>query len=282
MKVDFRNIFSIFIFFTVFFTVPNVWADYGMTDSNSIIYGLPEDAASVLEREGQVYRFDEEGDGLLYLPDSVLSSRIKSLHSELAPEITVEAFFKVQYPAEMTPGRDTSRELYNLSRKVSTFEGVQYYSATRKKYDTLFKKAYRISSPDSRTRIEDPEPVAVPFDDSVYLFMQENSMGKSTYRLDYQPAGDELMITLTNEENLGILFKVVYALEMKVSLIVIPCSDCILIYGYCGAVLQNDELVKVFIDPYDAFYRRMSAMETWFYNNLHETSVLPPQFEVQP
>ncbi len=282
MKIDFRNIFSIFIFCAAFFALPNVCADSVLADSNSIISGLSEEAAAVLQMEGQVYRFDEEGHGLLYLPDTILSSRIKSLHSELSPEITVEALFRVPYPEDMEPGRETLRELYNLSRKVSTFEGVQYYSATRKKYDTLFKKAYRINSPDSRIRVENPAPVSVPFDDSVYLFMQENSMGKSTYRLDYHPAGDELMITLTNEENLGILFKVVYAREMKVSLIVIPCSDCILIYGYCGAVLQNDELVNVFIDPYDAFYRRMSAMETWFYNNLHETSILLPQSEVQP
>jgi hypothetical protein len=141
---------------------------------------------------------------------------------------------------------------------------------------------YAINNPEDKKKIPDPVPDNNLSDKTIYLHMKENAMGKGFYRMTYKTAGPGISVELTNESSLGFIVKAVAEGDMVIRLQIIPCSDRIIIYGYCGVVLQNSPLVNIMIDSYYSFYRRMTAMETWFYNNLHGTDKLPPLAEPIP
>ena len=85
-------------------------------------------------------------------------------------------------------------------------------------------------------------------------------MGSSFYRIEYEKQESMFTIRMVNESVLGFILPVVDPADMNIVLQIIPCSDVILVYGFCGVVLQNDDLVNFLLDPYYAFYRRMTAI----------------------
>ena len=264
-------------------SLPLVLSAEALPGCDDLLGGLSSKEKAVLEKNSHVFRYDEEKKGPLYIPDYEKASLDSRSFSKLNPEIMVEALYKVPYPEEYSISPEGIIEhLYNLSHEVSSISGVKYYSERRHRYAVLFSDVYAVDNPENRDKIEDPVP-GDPFEpDSVYLQMKENALGRGYYRLDYYTDLSTLTIRLTNESKLGFIMTVVNPEDMLISLEIIPCSDALLIYGYCGVVVQNDDFVDLMLDPYFAFYRRMTAMETWLYNSLHDTDKLPPVNDPMP
>ena len=254
-----------------------------LQESSALLAGLDKSVLDMLEKNNHVFRYDEELSGNLYVPATTGAGEIRRLERNLNPEVMVEALYRIPYPDGFNPEEENILDsLYELSHRVSSINGVKYFSVRRKKYAVLFTDVYAVSDPVSGKKIDDPVPGSADYHDTLYLHMKENAMGSSYYRIEYDKREGMFTIKMVNESNLGFIVSVVNPSDMNIVLQVIPCSDSILVYGYCGVVLQNDDLVNFLLDPYYAFYRRMTAMETWLYNNLHRTDELPPVFEPLP
>ena len=268
LKFNFVMIFSLIA--AVLFAVP-------LQDSSEFLSGIDSSILEILESNEHVFRYDEEKKGPVFLPDSKKLEEVLALHKVLVPEVMVEALYKIPYPAGVDPeSKDILDNLYELSHQVSSISGVKYYSERRKKYAVLFTDVYALNNLEAKKKIDDPIPGSFSYRDTLYIHMKENALGRGYYRVDYQKNSDSFSLTMSNESELGFLITVVGPENMIINLDIIPCSDSILIYGYCGVVLENDDFVNLLLDPYFAFYRRMTAMETWLYNSLHGTDKLPP------
>lgn len=253
-----------------------------MESSQKLLSALGSDVKDNLADNEMVFRYDEELAGPSFLPDTSSKAEIEALHRSMQPEVMVEALYKVPYPSGL--GDDAGeilRLIYNLSHEVSSISGVKYYSWRKKDYSVLFSDVYAVDSIEKKKKTEDPQAEGY-LNDSVFLHMKENALGRGYYRMDYMPSDEMLTVKLTNESILGFIITAVEVENMVIYLQIIPCSDAVLIYGYCGVILENDGIVNLMLDPYYAFYRRMTAMETWLYNSLHGTDMLPLLLDPMP
>ncbi len=252
-------------------------------DSDAYLSDVPAEVREVLKLNGHVFRYDEESSGPLYLPATGNAAGVMRMHRSMNPEVMVEALYSIPYPDDMPRDPDkVISELYRLGHKVSGISGAMYYSERRKKYDVLFTDVYAVDNPEDRHRIPDPAGSSAGTGDTVFLHMKENALGRGYYRLSFEPAPGMLVVSMSNVSDLGFIIKAVKPEDLMIMLQIIPCSDTILVYGYCGVVLQNDDFVNLLLDPYYAFYRRMTAMETWLYNSLHNDDALPPLYQPLP
>ncbi|MDC7225283.1 MAG: hypothetical protein PQJ61_00805 [Spirochaetales bacterium] len=255
-----------------------------MPDSDIFLNQIGAAERAVFDENGFVFRYDEEGMGPVYLPESGFYTFVENIQSSLKPEVMVEALYFIEYPSGMTIESEAVRMRMNeITHSVSSISGAMYFSRTEQDYAVLFDDVYAVAGAGSRKKVNDPvPPEIIPDEKSLYLHMNEHSLGRGYYRMDYLSRGSDLAICLTNTTAMSRIIKAVDKEEMKIFLQMIPCTDGLLVYGYCGVVLRNDGIVNMMMDPYYSFYRRMTAMETWLYNSLHKTDKLPPLAEPMP
>ncbi len=279
-----KNIRSYFITACMLFAASFGYADSELIKSSDYLKHLDNYELSKLNEQKMIFRYDVEENGPEYIMKSVFTDDILKVNEELKPEVFVEAVYMIDYPADFSNEIDyVLKHLNMLTHKVSSITGAMYFSRTEDDYAVLFEEVYAVDNPESKKRISDPEVKDIIAEkDSIFMYMDEHSLGPGYYKMDYMNKGDEFLLSITNDSPMSKFFTVVKPGDMKIMLQFIPCSDVILVYGYCGVVLQNDGFVKLLMDPYYSFYRRMTAMETWLYNSLHGTEVLPPLYEPLP
>ena len=254
-----------------------------MPESREMLGWLDANVLDFLEQNQQVYRYDDEFSGIRYYPALAGGDRIEKINQSLDPEVMVEALYKLPYPEGFEVDSQAILDIvYKLSHQVSSISGVKYYSVRKQDYEVLFTDVYAVNNLDEHKKVGDPMPSDYSPVESVFLHMKENALGSGYYRIENRRYENSLSIEITNETDLGFIISAVSSEDMIIYLEIFPCSDSILIYGYCGVVLQNDPIVHLMLDPYFAFYRRMTAMETWLYNSLHGTDMLPPIIEPMP
>lgn len=84
-----------------------------------------------------------------------------------------------------------------IVRSISKMKGMQYYSNTRKRYETLYTESYRIESPNS------VQPVADSLEGSsdgktMYLYQKEHTFGKAYFQVQYHENKNEVAMHLKN------------------------------------------------------------------------------------
>lgn len=269
----------IFLLFALFITDGILAEELPL--SGDLLEGLDPAVLSVLKKDGHVVRYDEEFSGPVYVPSDVNQQEIISLHRDFSPEVMTEALYILPYPEGQDKG-DIVDRIFSLSHRVSTISGVKYFSRRKQDYAVLFDDVYAVENPRRRKRLDDPVPSGNETEASIYLHMDENALGRDYYQMRLKKSPNYFSIQLRNESTLGFIITAVDKHNMIIRLSLYPCSDCILIYGYCGLVLKNDDIVMKMLDPYYSFYRRMTAMEVWLYNSLHGTDILPPLKDPMP
>ncbi|MDA3808973.1 MAG: hypothetical protein PF518_01455 [Spirochaetaceae bacterium] len=239
----------------------------------SLIPSLTAEEKLDLDDDNTVYRYGRTRTGLYYTPMVPLADKIVDRFNSIEPDVTVEALFKVPYPADLPDGHDRDMIFYNILREVSKISGVQYFSRTKNKYRILFEDVYAID--ERKKPIDDPLVWTIPEYDSFPIHMKEANLGRDYYLAEYNYDGQDMTFSLTNTSNMSFILRVVGKEEMQIDLLLMPLENEVLIYGYCGVKLSNSGLVFRMMDPFSSFYRRLLAMEIWFSNTLHNSDVLP-------
>lgn len=254
-----------------------------LPESSELLDALDADVVLSLDENNHVFRYDEELLGITYYPGGEGWGSIARIHRLLKPEVMVEALYRLPYPDGVDPDSGEVLDLlYDLSHQVSSISGARYFSVRKQDYEILFTDVYAVNNLEDKIKIGNPVPDRDSSYESIYLHMKENALGDGFYLMNCRMGEKSMSIKITNETELGFIIPAVSAEDMVIYLQLLPCSDSILIYGYCGVVLQNDPLVHLMLDPYYAFYRRMTAMETWLHNSLHGTDALPQLLDPLP
>lgn len=240
---------------------------------DDVTISLNQEEKDILEKEKIVFRYGNFRPGLFYLPDVPLAENIERRFNEINPDVTVEAYFKIPYPEDMLAGADRDLILYNIVREVSKISGVQYFSRRKQDYKTLFDDVYVVD--EEKKPREDPLVDVIPEYDSFPLHMKEANLGRDYYLAEYLYDGVDMSFSLTNTSNMSFIIKVVGKDNMQIDLLLMPLENEMILYGYCGVKLANPGFVNRIMSPYSSFFRRLYAMEIWFYNTLHGTDILP-------
>ena len=173
--------------------------------------------------------------------------------------------------------------IYNVLRSVSTMEGIQYYSATRKRMRTLFAASYVIEGArsedrqadlpreiaDPPRRIPDPLVERIPAYDVQYLFQEDLTFGKNIYRAEYLAPPEGFLLKTRNLTLMRYHFLPMVKPEDSLMVImVLPYGRHILFYGLMAA--HTPSFLGIERSRAESFYNRLDALYGWFVRAVSE------------
>jgi hypothetical protein len=224
---------------------------------------VPATVWATLAREGSAFASGfETGRPLALLPAHPLAPALRRKVAADGANVTVELLFAYARPAPAD--RDAELlSLYNLMRSVSTLEGIQYWSESRKAMRTLYAKSYRIDDASRRNRLPDSLVKAVPARDSFLVLQEDLTFGVNVYEYAYEADRTGILVESVNVTGLwyGIL-PAVGERSLKVRTLLMPCDDCVLAYIVSTANASIIPGVQGKIE--DSFSNRARAVYEWF------------------
>lgn len=148
-----------------------------------------------------------------------------------------------------------------IMRSVSKMKGMEYYSNTRKRFDTLYLESYRIENPDSTT------PVADLLDGSadgktIYAFQEEHSFGKGVYKISYSENSKMVVMKMENLTTLSYgIIKAVKPEKCKVCVIVVDDGDGYFVWIGMSADFMSMSILEKKMNK--SFQARLDAIFKW-------------------
>ncbi|MCX7025176.1 MAG: hypothetical protein NT080_11240 [Spirochaetes bacterium] len=111
------------------------------------------------------------------------------------PDVVVETLFFWRKPFV---ARNELLAAYNVFRAMGTLEGVEYWSASRKKMRLFYEKSYRIAGPTDRTSVKDVPVLELPTAETIFAFQKDLTFGGNVYRYDFRTSRDSILVESTN------------------------------------------------------------------------------------
>ena len=202
---------------------------------------------------------------------------IRSELRELDPKVGIEINIPIAVTDEVFS--DTGMlQLYNILRRISTMEGLEYYSASRDETRVFYHESYAIDDPDNRRRIPDPTVTSIPRRDTIHVFQRDGSFGKNVQRIEYRADGAEILLSMVNTTTM--VYKVVPLVtpgNLRTFLVVrpLPREGIVTFYGNLG--VRVPALFGMKERARDSFYNRIVALHDWFAAELVAAGLTPPQ-----
>jgi hypothetical protein len=151
----------------------------------------------------------------------------------LEPGILVEALIRYGKPANAGPSWTAAQRsgLFNEALALSSLEGIQYYSASRKTMRTFYESSRVIDGPEGRRVLPDPSFPEPPALFTLYARQKDLTFGENIYRYDYRAGEDFLVFVQENLSamNAGII-PAVGKNKLRSLVAVIDAGDSLLIY----------------------------------------------------
>ena len=214
---------------------------------------------SQLTKEGKiVVTHEDQVVNLELLPKSSYTANIKANLINKQPKhfyYTYEALYYL-------PKTITVQKASEIARSISKMTTIQYYSNTRKKVTSLYKKAYMVQGENSNVAIAD-----VNYGNSngktLYCLMDDASFGVTHYQLDYIQTQNELLTVFRNTDDMGLgLIKAILPKDLVINLLIQECEDGMVVY-LC-ADLDSKKMPGVRAKITESMTARMDAISQWF------------------
>jgi len=225
---------------------------------------LPDLSDSVLEElvaEHEITNLYSAPDSVRLAP--VFASAIRAELAELRPAIGVEVLSIVE-----TPGTADELLSYGILQSISTMTGIEYYSASRGYDRTLFYESYVVSDPGSSEPLPDPQPVAVPENDLLYVVQRDSSFGKNVYEVTYRAKDGAILLSMQNLSRMmyrGIV-PAVGPHKLRIHIAAIPGDGFTVLYGASGVDSLN--VFGIEERARESFYNRIVALHDWYLDQL--------------
>ncbi len=221
------------------------------------------DGANYLERELNYVERPE----LSLLPDFELSRQIRENLVDFDPSGTVEILYRM--PKLET--HEDNQMLYILNRmsRISTMEGIEYYSGSRKMMYPYLEEAFVAEMRKSETAVDDPHFDTLPREPrKITVYQNDTTFGKAWYDVYLETTGSAIRLSMTNTTTMRYkMFPVMRAERLHIEMIIIPREDDLLFYGLASFKLGNTFGIELKLD--ESFDHRMSALQVWFNNQVY-------------
>jgi len=152
-----------------------------------------------------------------------------------------------------------------LMRSISKMQGMLYYSRSDKDWGVLYSSAYRLqNAKDGKAIADDTQGSADQ--KTIYAFMDDNTFGKSEYKITYRQTETQLVMFMENVSALcyGPL-KAVQPGGFKLCASVIDQGDHFLVYMCDCAEFKIISALKQRLN--NSFEARLEAICLWFMKN---------------
>ncbi|MCQ2589091.1 MAG: hypothetical protein MJ179_01580 [Treponema sp.] len=243
----------------------------GFSQTNNVKKIVPAQYYDQLMKDGQVEIIHEEGaNDYVLLPNTVYNDKINGNRVVKGSKNFPFVFEGLYYVSKeelkkQSNSSDTEIDMNDVSRvlrSISKMQGMQYYSNTHNKYKTLYKKAYTIAGPDSKTAVADKTEGSAE-GKTIYCLQDDASFGVTRYKLDYSQKTDVMYAVFNNIDSIGVgPVTGINKEQLKINVLVIDCKDSILLYLSTDANANRVIGIKSLIT--DSMVARMNAVHEWF------------------
>jgi len=233
---------------------------------DSWLPGITRADRLVLDSQGELFREIANGEDFILFPGQTPPGELEEIRTDMRRYFGTETllFLPSGVPSEAADHRqDFLLSLYNLTRKVSTLEGMDYYSASRGYRRTLFFRFFPIDKAGSRTPLPDPLVGAIPRESSFRIFQEDATFGDAEYEITYRY--EEPVISLTLKNLTTLVYKIVpVAGKEKLYMYarIIPVSEGFLFYGAC--LVEGRDVPVIGKSTSDSLKNRVKALFEWF------------------
>ncbi len=211
------------------------------------------------------------GDDLELFPRIPLKARVAEEVAAAQPTIGVEllTLYRPQAHSRRAVGVQVMSEaqyhlaIYNILRSTSTLEGIEYYSASRRRMRTYFYDAYAIASPDDRVRIADRLVTEIPQNDTSYARLSDSSLGEYTAAIKYHYHYDYFAMSISNVTALWqFIIPLAQPGGLTMLVLIVPCEGELLLYGL--VFVDTPDVFGLAQAKIASFYNRLKALFEWF------------------
>ena len=225
---------------------------------------LPEAVVSELNEKGSIKRFlyGEKDVSLKLSPDTENGKEIANYwQREDEPVFLVESLYLIDKNSENE--KDSINNIAKVLTNLSEMEGLQYYSSSQKKMDTLYTDVFTVNNPTDKVEIADP--IKEDVDGLVsYVYQKDRSLSGTVYEFEYFKTQNEVAFRGINTEKIGykiMNITVVHPENLVLSLNATDVGDQILFY----LVVQADVPKIPFVSKKLAtsFSNRANAIFEW-------------------
>ncbi len=218
-----------------------------------------------LEKEGELTSTFKGQNQLSLIPDLDLSREIKADVNSLNPKIGVEILSIMDMPEHIKAMSADERNLhlYNSMRKISSMQGIEYYSRSREKMRLLFEQSFIVDALKSKTALPDSLVKSIPGKDRLMCFQKDLSFGKNYYQLDYSYNAGAVSLRYMNLDSMYYsLIRAVGPENLHIHLLVLCVDDRIVLYSVSAADVLSLFGFEKKVEG--SFYERLKAIRNWF------------------
>ncbi|MBE6344568.1 MAG: hypothetical protein J6B32_04225 [Spirochaetaceae bacterium] len=251
---------------SLFFIVSNIFGQEIQPSSEDRIYFCPELSAELfsdLVQNGRIDRMEYKGDNItpkLYI-NSPLGEYVREVwQGSDDPVFIAESLFFL--PKDEGWANNDISLISKIIRSVSTMEGIEYYSNSNQKIETLYKKSYTINNPDDKKKIPDKTDVDAT-NLTTYVYQEDNSFGKTVYQADIRQTENEVAMVLHNVEPIKFGFiNAVKKNNLSISFHFLDKGDFIVTYIYAQIKFPALSIFENKVS--ESFRARIDAIYNWF------------------
>jgi hypothetical protein len=191
---------------------------------------------------------------------------LEKLREELDPSLmaeTLSLYKKPEGAAKPAWSAGERLNLYNAALALSTLEGIQYYSASRKTMRTFYESSWVIDGPGTKNPVEDPVYGTLPTELSLYARQRDLTFGDNIYQYTYYAFPALLVFVQQNlsSMNAGII-PAVGKNRLRSLVALIDAGDYLLIYAVSMAKAVSLPGLGERIG--NSFTNRAEAVLEWF------------------
>jgi hypothetical protein len=206
----------------------------------------------------QLNRFKEKKSPLSIVPETELCRKLAAEwdESEKSPTLSGENLYVL--PREKIGVEKASV----VVREVSKMQGIEYYSNSEKRNTVLYREAYCVDESDLKTKI--PDNTAGSADGVIqYGILDDNSLGKTTYKVSYSQTENEVSMNLVNVTPVyyGVL-RAVKSGNLHINLVMTICDDYVIVYMNLKADFLAVDLIEKRMKK--SLLARIDAISDWF------------------
>lgn len=211
-----------------------------------------------------IHLFQNTEPVLLLLPQGLFSSMIRSRTEQLNPNMAIEGLYFI--PKE-NPTEEDLLEILNILCRVSTLQGLEYYSASRDEMRLLFEECYAMDNLEDRNIQEDPQFQELPPEVELWIHQKDLTFYHSDSLVRIYSDVEALLFEQINQTPMRYngMIRVIRPENFQTRLMILPCQEGILYYAVMAADTLNVQMFKERAN--NSFYNRMAALFGWFQEN---------------
>ena len=218
----------------------------------------------LMENGGKFERVADVKDSvnLYYLPNGDFKSKIVNVWtSQKQPVKVFEEIYVINKSNFKDPSRINIENLSVISREISKMKGMTYFSS-KKKWETLYKDCSTIESMNSKVKVAD-KTSGTANNKTIYCYLDDNSLGKINYRVNYYQDDDELVGYFKNTSSIWIgPIKAVDENNICICFQFIDCEDELIVYLVTEANIPTVPFIENKLNK--SLASRLNAVYKWF------------------